>query len=439
MKLASVNEKPEQRSLGIRDTSATDTVISDGSGGRGRLWYFLGGSMVIAVLIVVAYPLVSRWSQAEISVPLSRVRLATVESGPFIRDVGVQGTVVAAISPTLFASADGTVTLQIQAGDQVEADQVIAAIDSPELTNELLQEESTLQQLTTELDRQAIDFKSQRLTNQQTIDLARVQIVAAERELRRAQSSYDSNVISQQDYERAVDEVDRARLEFSHAEQDASLAIERMEFELQSSKLDRDRQQLMVDNLSRRVGELDVRSPVSGMVGNLLIDQKAAVSRNQPLLTVVDLSAFEVEVQIPESYADDLALGMAAEVTYNASRYPAVLTAVSPEVRNNQVTGRVRFADAPPPGLRQNQRVSVRVVLEERDNVLLVQRGPFYESGNGRLAYIVSDGLAQRQPISVGSTSINALEITAGLKQGDVIVISDIASFEGAGTVYLTD
>ena len=66
-----------------------------------------------------------------------RVRIAEVTRGPFIRDVSAQGTVVAAVSPTLFAPATGTVHFLVQAGDVVKKGQVIAKVDSPELRNEL--------------------------------------------------------------------------------------------------------------------------------------------------------------------------------------------------------------------------------------------------------------------------------------------------------------
>lgn len=432
------DDPPHMPTIGIRDTSATDIAIE--KPGSKRRWYVLGAiACTVAIFTVLAWPLVNRWAQAEISVPRERLRLASVERGDFVRDVGVQGTVVAAISPTLFASAQGTVTLHIQAGDSVQGGDVLATIESPELRNQLLQEQATLQSLQTEYERQRIEFRRQQLENQQTIDLANVKIIAAERELRRAEASREAQVISEQDYDKAVDDVNTARLEFTHAQQNSGLEKEVMDFELKSDQLSIDRQTLSVANLQRRVDELDIVSPVTGMIGNLMIEQKAAVRENQPLLIVVDLSAFEVEMQVPESYGDDLKLGMQAEITYSGRSLPGVVTAVSPEVRNNQVTGRVRFADAPPAGLRQNQRVSVRVVLESSEDVLMVQRGPFLDTGGGRIAYVVSDGLAERRAISVGASSISSIQILSGLDEGDIIVISSVSQFDGAGTVYVTD
>ena len=154
---------------------------------------------------------------------------------------------------------------------------------------------------------------------------------------------------------------------------------------------------------------------------------------------MVDLSAYEIEIQVPQEYGDDLALGMPAEITVAGAALTGTITANSPEVQENQVTGRVRFEEASPPGLRQNQRVSARVLFEARSNALTVRRGPFVDSGGGRVAYVVEGELARRQPIRIGAASIGEVEILEGLESGQTIVISDLGAFEGAETVLLRD
>ncbi|MEQ8952790.1 MAG: efflux RND transporter periplasmic adaptor subunit, partial [Gammaproteobacteria bacterium] len=119
--------------------------------------------------------------------------------------------------------------------------------------------------------------------------------------------------------------------------------------------------------------------------------------------------------------------------------YPATLIAVSPEIIDNQVTGRVRFDTGVPEGLRQNQRLTTRILMEEKPGVLLVQRGQFYDTGNGRVAYVVEDGIAYRRPIVTGATSLNAIEILEGLSPGDRIVISSTDVFNGADTVLINN
>jgi HlyD family secretion protein len=217
------------------------------------------------------------------------------------------------------------------------------------------------------------------------------------------------------------------------------LQKESLAFELRAKRLERDRQRLMVEDLERRVEGLSVKSPVNGVVGTLAVNERASIARDAALLTVVDLTGFEIEVQVPESYADDLGLGMDAEVTYSGKKYAAKVSAVSPEVKQGQVTGRLRFSGDVPKGLRQNQRMSTRIVLESRDDVLKVARGPFLDSGGGRLAYVVNDDVASRVAIQTGATSVAEVEIIAGLSPGDRIVISNLEQFERVATVRLVD
>ena len=192
--------------------------------------------------------------------------------------------------------------------------------------------------------------------------------------------------------------------------------------------------------MQRHVNELSIKSPVSGIVGDLLVEQKAVVSRDTPVLSVVDLSRFEIDAQIPESYADDLAIGMAAEIRVGGNTYPGQLVAVSPEIINNEVGSRIRFAGEMPENLRQNQRLTTRILMEEHLDVLMLQRGQFLDSGGGRIAYVLDgEGLAIRRPISIGACSLAAVEIQSGLEEGDVVVISSIDQFQGAETVLVTD
>jgi len=69
--------------------------------------------------------------------------------------------------------------------------------------------------------------------------------------------------------------------------------------------------------------------------------------------------------------------------------------------------------------------------------VLKVPRGPFLEALGERGAYVVDDDTAELRPIEVGSVSVSEVEIAAGLKAGDQIVLSDPSPFQGAKRVLL--
>ena len=423
---------------GIRDTSAQDVLLKKTSG---RKWLKWAAPLVILLLLAfLMLPLLSTWLSAEASISAGRIRTAVVNRGDLVRDLSVQGRVVAAISPTLYSPATGTVTLQVQPGDSVTLGQVMASIDSPEVRSEFLQEVSSLDRLNAELAREKIQARKAQVKSQQTIDLAKVELTAAEREMRRAEASISTNAISEIDFERTRDELARARVEYNHAVQDSQLEAESLEFETTTRELAVSRQQLVVDELQRRVEDLSILSPVNGIVGNVAVNQKALVNENSPLITVVDLSAFEVEIRIPEAYADDLGIGLTGEVQYSGEAYRGELVSLSPEVVNNEVVGRIRFAGETPPGLRQNQRVTVRVMMDELIGVLKLQRGAFTDSGGGRYAFVLNGaGLAERREIRLGARSAAEVEVVSGLNAGEQVIISSIAEFENYDTIQIVD
>jgi len=106
-------------------------------------------------------------------------------------------------------------------------------------------------------------------------------------------------------------------------------------------------------------------------------------------------------------------------------------------VRQSEVEGRVAFRGTSPANLKQNQRVSTRVILDSRPNVLKVPRGPFLESGGGRRIYVLSDGLALLREIEVGAVSVSEVEVVSGLTEGEDVILSDVTRFEGASTVLV--
>jgi len=431
--------------LKITDTSAQDTIIAPKTSAK---TYALAALIFLVLIIILSilYPYFSRWSGSSMSVSAERIRIGTVKRGDFVRDLSIQGRVVAAISPKLYSPAQGTITFLVDAGDRVLKGQTLATIDSPELSNQLKQEQSSLQRLQFELDRQRIQSKKQILQNQKSSDLAQVALTAADREKRRADQAYQSHSISQIDFEKAQDDLENAKLVHKHSINDAKLNIESLEFEVQTKQLQVDRQALEVNELSRQEVELTLLSPVNGIVGNLAVQQKNQVSKNQAIMSVVDLTEFELDVDIPESYADDLAIGMLAEVNLNGQTHQAILVTISPEIANNQVKGRVRFAKtdtkgdplSAPSGLRQNQRLSTRILMESRSDVLMVERGQFLQSANGNLAYVVQDGMAYRTAIKTGARSLSVVEVLSGLTQGQQIIISGTDQFNGANTVLIS-
>jgi len=421
----------------IQGTGSMDQLLprERGLSRRARLLLMAAGALVVALAIL--WPVVRRWARAERSVDLARLQVATVVRGDLERDVSAEGRIVAANHPKLYSPSQGIVALAVKPGESVQARQVLATIASPELATQLAQERSHLQSLESELARSELSSRQQNQSDEQTLKLRRVRLEAARRDLERAEKLRAQGLLNEVEHERASDAVRVAEVELEQAEQVWRLGREARDFEVQDRRQQSERQRLVVAELERRVAELTIRAPFDGLVATIDVQDRDAVAPNAPLLTVVDLSKFEVEVEIPESYAPDAGSGTPARINIDGREVAGRLTAVSPEVRSSQVQGTVAFAGAAPEGLRQSQRVTVRLLLETRPGVLKVPRGPFLESGGGRQIYVLADGLATLRPIRVGAMSVSEVEVVEGLREGEQVVLSDITQFNGARTVLV--
>ncbi|MBC7990235.1 MAG: efflux RND transporter periplasmic adaptor subunit [Luteimonas sp.] len=422
----------------IRDTAAQDHVVSTRSPQqRSRRQWLLFGGIGVATLLAAAW-LLSGWSAGSSSFDASRLRIAEVKRGDLVRDIAADGRVIAANSPTLYAIAAGTVILKVVAGDVVKKGQPLAEIDSPELRSKLAQEESTLASLQAEAGRSVLDAQLARSLASKLVDQAGIERTAAQRDLERYQRGFDGGAVPQVDLSKAQDELKKAEIGLASARKDAGLQGEGAGLDTRNKRLLAERQRAVVTELKRQVDALTVRAPFDGQVGQVQVPQGTSVVANGPVLSVVDLSKFEVEIKVPESFARDLGIGMPAQITSGTGEpYAAQVSAVSPEVVNGEVNARLRFDAKQPPGLRQNQRLSARIVLDTRRNVMMVERGPFLEQDGGRFAYVVDDGIAVRRQIRTGSSSLGAVEILSGVQPGERIVVSGSDLFDNAERIRI--
>ena len=421
----------------LRDTTGQDRAIERaGPWRRHRTPIIVGAAGVIALGVLLS--LLLRYSGTGSSVDRSRVGIATVERGSFVRDIASDGQVVAAVSPTLYANSLGTVTLKVHAGDTVSQGQVLAVIDSPDLTAKLSQEEATAVGLRIDWQRATLDAGQKLLQLRDAFNQAQVDQKTAQRELDRSRKAYELGSYTELQALKAQDSLEKAQFAFQQAKVNYESQPRQNRFDIDSKKALLDRQQFLVADLKRQVDGLDVKSPVDGQVGQVQVADRASVAKDAPLLTVVDLSALEVEIKVTESLARDLRPGMSADLEGGGRHWAGSVSGVSPEVVAGQVTTRLRFGNEKPAGLRQSQRLAVRIFIDRRDNVLMVDRGSFVDQEGGGFAYVVLGNVAERRPVRLGAASIAKVEILEGLAAGDQIVISGTDEFKSAQRVILS-
>ena len=367
----------------------------------------------------------------------SRVTIATAEIGDLTRDVSAEGKVIAASAPTLYAGSGGTITFNVQPGNPVKVGQILASIASPELLANLAQARSAA-----DADKSAwllaeADTRQAYASAEAAVQMAELELAAANNELSRQTRAFEVGATAGLTVEQARDALARAKIAHEQAKKASTLKNDATRFELAVRRHAYERAVLQVADLQRQQEELSIRSPVDGQVGQIFVSDRSTVAKDAKLLAVVDLSKLEVQVQVAESQARELTAGMAGEISGSGGQWRGRVSSVSPEVVNGEVSARLSFDEMPPQALRQNQRLSVRVLLDKRSEVLRVARGSFVEENGGRWAYVVSGEMAVRRPIRLGVLGISQVEILDGIKTGEEMIISGSEIFKNAERVQL--
>lgn len=414
-----------------------DRVVAPGSGFTRARMIAAGVMLAVLIALALAFPAIRRWSRGDRAVDASTLSFGVVARGDLVRDISVQGRVVAALHPTLISPAQGVVTLRAKAGSVVRKGDVLAIVDSPELRSALEQSKAQLLSFRTDFDRGRIAGAQSDARLRQAVALAQVRLDAAKRGLHRAELLRQDGLLNGPDYERAQDEVHVAELELAQAQREIGLNRETVDFDVRSRKLQVDRQQTATDEMQTRFEDLTIRAPFDGMVAAITVNEHDPVAANQAILTVINLSSLELEITVPEEYAADVRIGTALMIGYGNGEHAAHITAVSPEIVGNQITARAVPDQQWPEGLRQNQRVSARLVFESKKNVLKLPRGAFVEASGGRSAYVVDGGMATRRAITLGSVGASEVEIVSGLRDGDRVILSDTSPFGNVNSLIL--
>lgn len=186
-----------------------------------------------------------------------------------------------------------------------------------------------------------------------------------------------------------------------------------------------------------------IQAPFSGVLGFRQVSPGTLLTPNTPITTLDDISIIKLDFTVPEIYLSAIVPG--AKVTAQSAGFVArsfvgtvrtVGSRVDPVTR--AVTVRAHIANDAR-DLRPGMLLTVRVVLAERD-VLVVDEGAVFELSDQAYVYTVDTGLiAHQRPIEIGERRFGRVEVTRGLDVGEPVVVEGTIKLRDGMRVRLAD
>lgn len=186
-----------------------------------------------------------------------------------------------------------------------------------------------------------------------------------------------------------------------------------------------------------------ITAPVAGVVTAKRVERGGAVSANDTMFDVADVSQLVVRVQISE--LDVVRLEPGRAVTLQLDAYPHMRVAgrirrifPSAEPASRLVPVEVVLGAAPRGVIvRPGFLARVELALEERTNVLAVPAAAIGTSEGALFVYVIEADTLSRRPVVAGLTAGGWIEVTRGLAVGEQVVSSGHANLRPGAVVRI--
>ena len=406
---------------------------------RKRLRQAAVGAIVLVILVAVSVQL-ARMEPAAPSVERATVLEDTVKRGSIIRQVRGVGTLVPEDTRWLPATTEGRVErILLRPGANVQADSVILVLSNPQVEQEAINARLALQSSRAGLDNLRAQLQNELLTQEalaasieSDFENARMEAQANEA---LAKEQLVSDLILKQSQLKAQTLKNRVAIEGRRL----TAAREGNEARLRVQQASVDQAQAMVDLSASRLKALQVTPGFSGVLQQVPVEVGQRVGPGQNLARVADPGRLKAELRVAETEARDIEVGQPAEVDTRSGVVAGRVSRKDPAAANGTVTIDVSMTGELPRGAVPDMSVDGTVQLQRLEDVLYVGRPSLGQDNStaGLFRVVDADGNAQRVQVKFGLSSVNAIVVLSGLKEGDRVVLSDMSSYDSYDRVRL--
>lgn len=361
-----------------------ETLFKPGAGkGTGRTIVLIGaGALFFGLVYLGVYALTHR----PIAVKVMNIAPARPYAVAPLLTAG--GYVISKHQLTIGAKIQGRIqALKVKEGDHVERGTLLATLDDSEQ-------------------------KAQH-------DLAKASLEQAVRDFERGRQLLAEKIISQAEYDKleADRNVKKAQLDLAQAQWDNTQIVSPI-----------------VGIVAEKIAEVgEVTSPVT----------EIQASSKTGIFKLYDPSHLQVEMDISEADIGKVKIGQAAVVSVDAARgkpYRAEVEEIMPIANRQKATVKVKVRlESPDEMIKPEMSAKVNFVSKETkietqtETKILLPAASLYSENGKNWVFIVDGNKARRRIVESGETFGNSIEIKAGLREGDrVIVGSDREVRDGA-------
>lgn len=391
-------------------------------------------------VIVILYLFLFKLNKSTLIVETGRITISTVEKGPFLEYIPIQGTVMPSNRFFLETSEGGRVNkMYMEAGTMVKKGDPILQLDNNDLLLNILWRESDFIQQSNQLRQTRLNMEQYRQQLRQTMNQIENELAKQKSTYERNTKLYEDKLISEADYE-------KVKLDYEYQVKNHEITEEsqKKEMEYRDEQLHslEDQIKRMEGNLllaKQKLEDLVIRAPISGQLTSLNAEIGQYMTPGTKIGQIDVLEAFSVRAQIDEHYITRVEPKKAGSFDLAGKTYRLSVRKVFPEVKENKFEVDLDFVGPAPPDIRRGQTLHIKLELSDLSEAVLLHSGGFWESTGGNWVYILdkTGKVAIKRSIRCGRYNPQFYEVLEGLQSGDRVITSSYESFSNMERLVL--
>lgn len=351
---------------------------------RRPLWQWILVLMVLVSGAAWLYNMLSDASIRTMRLSQQQTTIASVSYGAFEDITPIRGTIQPLNSVYLDAVDGGVVEeVLVEEGSFVVAGQPLIQLSNTDLRLNVARNDTSITEQLNNLSNISNGLETTKLsTDRQLIEIEYRLIVLERQEQRLKQLATDS-LVSKEQYESIVDELNyqrklRANTRARQTLEDRIRNDRMQQIALQVNKLEENLElsQSSFENLL-------VRAPISGQLTSLPIEVGENKIRGQRLGQIDVIEQFKIVAQVDEYYVTRVNSEQSAPFTLGGQQFRARVIKIYPEITDGTFTIDLVFDGAAPENIRRGQALQLDLTLGSAVESLLIPLGSYIQDTGG--------------------------------------------------------
>lgn len=358
-----------------------------------------------------------------------------VKSGAFKVDVRANGVLASSRVRWLSANVSGRVEeIFVRAGAQVSIGEPILTLSNPALVKQAEETRWELEASQAEHQALVVSLASQLLDQQANVQNAKMQYdsarikLDAESELIAAGNA----TVSKIDFQRSELETAQFLARWNIEKQRQSKLAELQKAETYASEARINKLRKTLARAEEQVANLSISASIDGVLQAMPLEPGQQVNLGDNIAKLARQDQLIAQLQVPERQIRDVQLGLPVVIDTRLSKLAGSVIRIDPAVVDGTVQVDVSLTSSLPGEARPDLSITGKIQVARLDQTLYVARPGYAQSQSQSSVYRLSDDGMSAEKVSVryGMGSSNEIQILAGLRAGDTIILSDSSAWE---------